>query len=117
MEKVTIVINEGPGSLKSWNALRLAAALLGEKLKVYIFLLDDGTFIAKGGQKPVAGLSELNLAKKLEELIGMGAEVQACGVCATARGLEDKELVTGIPIVSMVDLARAIKNSTRVIVF
>lgn len=117
MEKATIVINEGPGNLKAWNALRLASALLGEKFKVYIFLLDDGTFMAKVGQKPVAGLSELNLAKKLEELIEMGAEVQACGVCASARGLEDKDLVAGIPIVSMVDLAKAIKDSSRVLVF
>ena len=117
MEKVTLIINEGPTSLKAWNALRLAAGLLGEKMQVTIFLLDDGTYVAKSGQSPVPGLSELNLAKKLEELVSMGVKVLACGVCTSARGLEEKELVAGIPVVSMVDLAKSIKESSRVLVF
>ncbi len=117
MDNVTIIINEGPGSLKAWNALRLAAALIGEKISVLLFLLDDGTYIAKGDQKPVTGLAELDLAKKLKELMEMGARVQACGVCTNARGLKGEELVPGVPVVSMVDLAKAVKESRQVLVF
>ena len=117
MEKATLIVNEGPGSLKAWNALRLAAALVGEKFQVTIFLMDDGTYVAKVGQNPVPGLSELNLAKKLEELISMGVKVLACGVCINARGMEEKELLAGVPVVSMVDLAKSIKESSRVLVF
>ena len=117
MDKITIVINEGPGSLKAWNALRLAGALVGEGVSVHLFLLDDGVYIAKVDQKPVSGLSELNLAGRLEELMGLGVTVQACGVCANARGLKAEEYIPGIPIVSIVDLARSIKESRQVLVF
>jgi sulfur relay (sulfurtransferase) complex TusBCD TusD component (DsrE family) len=47
----------------------------------------------------------------------MGVKVLACGVCTSARGLEEKELLAGVPVVSMVDLGKSIKESSRVLVF
>ena len=117
MERVTIIVNESPGSVKAWNAIRLAAALRGEGLDVYVFLMHDGTYAAVKGQEPVEGLRELNLADKLGELLELGAQVACCSLCANARGLKQEHLIEGVFIASMVDLAKSIKQSRHVITF
>lgn len=117
MERVTLIVNEGPGSLKAWNAARLAAALVGEGMEVYVFLMHDGTYAALKGQEPVDGLREMNLAGKLQELRDLGVQVACCSLCANARGLKQEHLIEGVFIASLVDLAKSIKQSRHVITF
>lgn len=117
MERVTLIIQEGPGNMKAWNGLRLAAGLIGEGMDVYMFLLQDGTYAALKGQKPVDGLKEFDLAGKITELIGFGVQVQCCSLCAEARGISADDLVEGVSMASMIDLARSIKESKHVISF
>lgn len=115
MERVTLIITEGPGSMRAWNALRLAAALVAQDMEVRIFLLDDGPYCAVRGQRPADGLREFNLAAKIEELLGFGIKVQCCSLCTEARGINESMLVDGVEIASTVDLARSIKESKHVI--
>ncbi|MFQ5823879.1 MAG: DsrE/DsrF/TusD sulfur relay family protein [bacterium] len=117
MEKITIIINEGNSSMKTWNALRIAGGMLGVDIEVEIFLLDDGVLIGKKGQQQVEGLKELNLAAKIKDLITMDVKVNACGTCLNAKGITQEDLVEGIKISTMMDLAKSIKDSKRVISF
>lgn len=115
MERVTLIVNHGPGDVSSYNAMRLAAALTAEDFDVYVFLFQDGTYAAKKGQSPVAGLAELNLEQKLTELLELGVQVACCGTCADARGLTADDLIEGVHIGSLMDLSRSIKQSKHVI--
>lgn len=115
MERITLVVNEGPGSVRAWNAMRLAAGLMAEKFEIFMFLLHDGTYCAKRGQNPIPGLAELNMEKKIRELMDYGVKVMCCSVCADARGITSNDVIEGVPIASIVDLAKSIAVSKHVI--
>lgn len=117
MEKITLIITEGPGSLKAWNATRAAAAFKGVDMTVVIFLMDDGVYNAKEKQEPVDGLREMNTAKKLQELIGLGIEIIICGTCQKARGLQESEFIKGVKLGSMMDMAKSVKESKASLTF
>jgi sulfur relay (sulfurtransferase) complex TusBCD TusD component (DsrE family) len=53
----------------------------------------------------------------LGELIALGVEVRACGTCLNSRGLKEEELIEGVIIGKMLDLARWVQGSSRVINF
>jgi len=75
MEKITIIVNDPPyGTEKAYNALRYASALVASHVGVNLFLLADGTAVAKGGQKTPTGY--YNTANMLRELIAKGVKVK-----------------------------------------
>ncbi|MEW5901198.1 MAG: DsrE family protein [Acidobacteriota bacterium] len=116
METVTLIISDAPyGVEKPWNALRLAQALVATKQKVNIFLLGDGVALAKKGQQTPAGY--YNLSQMLGELVVLGAQVRACGTCINSRGIKKDELVEGVEVGKMLDLARWIEASAKVVTF
>jgi len=117
MDKITIVLNEGPGSMRTWNGLRVAEGAVGSDMDVDIFLFDASVYAAKKGQNPPKGLSELNLATRFDDLIKSGVTVNACGTCVKAGGLEKDEIVDGINICSVIDLCNSMKTSKHVLVF
>ncbi len=96
---------------RAWNALRLASASASAavKSKVNVFLLGDAVSLAKERQNPPEGY--YNLEKMLRELIKIGVRVRACGTCLAARGLNQKDLVEGTEIGTMMGLAKWIKES------
>ncbi len=83
---------------------------------VTIFLMDDGVFVKKG-QEPVDGLRELDMATKFKELMEMGIEVVICGTCQKARGLQEAELIEGVKLGSMMDMAKSVKGSKATLTF
>ena len=116
MENITMIINDAPyGIEKPWNALRLAKALLVVKQKINIFLMGDAVGLAKKDQQTPTGY--YNLAQMLGELAALGAEVRACGTCVNSRGIKEAELVEGVVIGKMLDLARWVAGSPKVVTF
>lgn len=116
MDMITLIIQDPPyGTEKPWNALRLAQALITTEDRVNIFLLGDSVGMAKMGQEVPAGY--YNLSKMLEQLVAKGADVQTCGTCCKARGLKTEDLIHGVVIGVMADLARWVKESQQVITF
>lgn len=116
METVTLIVNTAPyGTEGPYNAFRLATALRALGTKVRVFLMADGILSAKKGQKVPAGY--YNTEKMLAELIEKGAEARLCGTCCGARGVTQEEVVEGAQIGGMVDLARWVKESEKVISF
>ncbi len=119
METLTIILQSAPyGDEKTWNALRLAKALITVTIgmKVNIFLLGDAVTTAKRGQKPPEGY--YNLEKMLNELAGQGVEVVACRTCVSARGLTQEDLTEGVRVGTTVgDLAKWVEESQKVLSF
>lgn len=118
METVTIIINEAPyGKERAWNALRFAAASVSSavRMNVNIFLLEDGVSVARKGQNPPKGY--YNLEEMLKDLITMGVKVRVCGTCARSRGLTKEDLIVGVEMGTMVDLANWVKESQKVLTF
>jgi tRNA 2-thiouridine synthesizing protein D len=80
MTTLTIIIQDPPYAEgnKAWHALRLAGASMVEGMAVQVSLLEQGVEIARRGQRPPEG--HTNLEDLLNELIerGLKAEGAAC---------------------------------------
>jgi len=115
-EAVTLIINGAAyGRETAWNALRLAQAMKVKDIKTNIFLLEDGVTVAKKGQRPPTGY--YNLESMLTQLIRSGVKVRACGTCLQARGLSRDDLVPGVEVGNLLELADWVKESKSVLSF
>jgi len=117
MERAVVIINEAPSSLRAWNGFRLSAALIGADMKVEVFLLNDGAFCALKGQNPPDEIAGQNTGAKIKELLGLGARIRLCTQCAQTRGISEGSVLEGVDWVSMVDLAKSIRESNKVVSF
>ena len=89
------IINDPPyGSERSYNGLRLAAAIAKrEDEAVRIFLMADAVGCAVAGQVLPDGYYHLD--RLLSSAIRRGAEVGLCGTCMDARAVAEEKLVEG----------------------
>lgn len=87
------VVNTAPhGSEGPYNAFRLAEALALREEHVEVFLLGDAVQAARAGQDPR-------------------------GACCFARGLTESELIPGVRVAPVHDLAVATMRGDKVISF
>src|SRR3989338_1165309 len=98
MDKMTVILNEGPTTMRSWNGIRLAGGLLDVNIEAEIILFDEAVFCAKKAQNPPEELKGLDLAKKLADLIKLGVKVLVCGSCCELKGLKKEELIDNAEI-------------------
>ncbi len=117
MDKISIILNEGPNTMRSWNGLRLAGGLLDVNLQTEIILFDEAIFCAKKGQRPPEDLEGLNLGQKFSDLIKLGVKILVCGSCCELKGLKKEELIEGAEVCCLTDVANAIKTSNQTLVF
>lgn len=118
METLTIVLNGPPyGDERILNALRLAKSLVSAaiRMNVKIYLLGDAVAAAKKGQKTPEGYP--NMEKILWELVEKGVEIVACSTCASARGLAEKDVIEGVQIGTIMQLAHWLKESQGALSF
>jgi uncharacterized protein involved in oxidation of intracellular sulfur len=116
--RVLIVINDAPyGSEKAYNALRLALTLKKEHADtdIQIFLMADAVLCALPNQKTPDGY--YNLERMFKGLVSKGVQVKACGTCADARGIRDLNLVAGIELSTMSELAQWVVQADKVLTF
>lgn len=115
---VLLIINDAPyGSEKAYNALRLAMTLQKEHAEVAIrvFLMADAVACALPSHKTPDGY--YNLERMFKGLINRGAQVKACGTCADARGIRGLQLIDGIELSTMSQLAQWAVEADKVITF
>ncbi len=117
MDKMTVILNEGPSTMRSWNGIRLAGGLLDVNIGSEIILFDEAVFCAKKAQNPPEELKGLNLAQKLLDLIKLDVKVLVCGSCCELKGLKKEELIEGAEVCCLTDVANAIKTSKQTLVF
>lgn len=117
MSATLLILNDPPyGSERSYNALRLARALLEKGAgNVRVFLMGDAASCAHGGQKVPQGY--YNIADMLGAVIRRSGEVSVCGSCMDARGISTDELVSGAQRGSMDVLSTWTIEADKVIVF
>lgn len=116
--KILFVVNDPPyGTERSYNALRLAGALVRHdpQPEVTVFLLADAVSCAKRGQKVPQGFYNIELMVK--SVLRGGGEVLLCGTCLDARGLVEAELVEGTRRSSLDALAEQSLAADRVLTF
>jgi len=112
-----ILLFESPYQYDSADhAYEIARAALRKGHKVNIFLMMDGVY------NPITYQNTENLRTrpifdKLKELIGMGARVTMCRVCAEVRGVVDEMLPEGVDVGGIYDLADMVAESDVVINF
>jgi len=111
----TVVITEAPyGREKAYSAVRFALTSLPDRHKVNLFLIQDGVYVAKKGQNPPASSK---FGSYIDEVIKEAAEVKVCTRCSEARGLTDKDFLTGVKLATMHDLVDWTATVDKVMVF
>jgi uncharacterized protein involved in oxidation of intracellular sulfur len=83
--------------------------------KVNIFLLGDAVIVAKAGQETPKGY--YNLGEMIKDILSKGGKVLACGTCIKARGIKAEELLEGVQVGRMIELANWIKESDKALTF
>lgn len=115
MSSILFILNDPPyGTERSFNALRLAKALVGKGSEVSVFLMADAVACAKAGQKVPQGFYNLELMVKA---VARKGEVLLCGTCMDARGIGDDELIEGTRRGTLDELAERTLAAERVLVF
>jgi uncharacterized protein involved in oxidation of intracellular sulfur len=112
------IINDSPyGTERTYNALRLALALLKKEpeTEVTVFLMADSVVGAKTGQKTPDGY--YNVERMLRRVVAGNGRVLLCGTCMDARGLDDAALIAGARRSTMDELAAATIAADKVMVF
>ncbi len=115
--RVLIVANDAPyGSERTYNALRLAGALVQSEpdLELTLFLLGDAVACAKAGQSTPQGY--YNVERMLIPIVRKGL-VLACETCLAARGLAAGQLAEGCRPAKLGELANLVLDSEKVLTF
>jgi uncharacterized protein involved in oxidation of intracellular sulfur len=115
---ILILINDAPyGTEKAYNAFRLAMALQKDhaQVQVNIFLMADAVTCGLPGQNTPQGY--YNIERMIKSVANKGGKIKACGTCADARGIKDLELIGGVEISNMAELAKWTVEADKVFTF
>ena len=117
MDQIVIIINDAPyGSERPYQALRLADALLKieDELDLTVYLTNDAVLCAKTGQQTPTGY--YNVERMLKPVLRRGS-VQACRTCLEARGITKEELMEGVIVNTLGELAQVTLEADKVLVY
>jgi uncharacterized protein involved in oxidation of intracellular sulfur len=109
------IFNDSPyGNQRSYNGLRLAAAL-SRKAGVRVFLLGDGVLCGVAGFRPAN--ADYNPQELLRAVAATGASIAACGTCMEARGIASESLIAEVRRSTMDELVSWTEECEKVISF
>jgi uncharacterized protein involved in oxidation of intracellular sulfur len=117
MQKILITLNASPyGSERTLSGLRLGLAMTGSEAKpqLRIFMLSDAVVTGLTGQIVSNGAS---LGEMVQELLEAGAEISVCRTCMQARGISEVDLIQGVRVGTMPELADLTLASDKIISF
>jgi len=102
VKSLLIMLSKDPYSFEEPNlALDLVSNLKEDNVDVNIFLIEDGVFIARKGQKPTDGV---NIGEKLKKLIDRGVKVLVEDISLRARGLSPLKIMENVRISNLDEL-------------
>ena len=115
--QILIILNDAPyGHERTFQGLRLADALIKveEELDLTVYLSNDAVLCAKRNQQTPSGY--YNVERMMKPLLRRGS-VLACRTCAEARGLAPEELVEGVRVTTLGELAQLTLEADKVLVY
>lgn len=119
MQTVLIIIHAPPyGSERMLSGLRLATAIAGQEMDTVdlrLFMMSDAVTI--GLSNHASGELGGGLPQILEDLVRRGAQVRLCRTCVQARGMAELELIPGVLIGTMPELAEWTLAADKTITF
>jgi len=104
---ILILINDAPyGTEKAYNALRLAMALQKDHptVQANVFLMADAVSCAVPNQNTPQGY--YNIERMVKSVASKGGKIKACGTCADARGIRNLQLMDGVEVSNIAELAQ-----------
>lgn len=111
--KYLFILNDAPyGSQRTYNGLRLAAAL-SRKSEIRVFLLGDGVLCGLAGLNPAH--ADYNPQEMLRAISATGATIAACGTCMEARGIPSESLIAEVRRSSLDELVAWTEECEKVI--
>jgi len=116
--KIVFILNDPPyGTERIYNGLRLAHALSASdsETEITVFLMADAVIAANAGQKTPDGY--YNAERMLRRVLAGNGKVLVCGTCMDARGLDEASLMEGARRSTMAELAGAVREADKVLVF
>lgn len=118
MQKILLIIHAPPyGSERCLSALRLALALMGrerDQPQLEIYLMSDATVLGLPGQQDASGST---LQDMVEQLVGQQVPIKVCKTCAGNRGLLSLQLISGVTVGTLAEMAEAAMQADKVITF
>ena len=115
---IVMILNHAPyGSEMTFNALRMAMALQATEPKpeLSLSLMADAVFCGMPNQMTPQGY--YNIERMIKSLISKGAKVRACSSCVQARGLMELDLLEGVEMSTMPELAAQVAAADKVLTF
>ncbi len=115
---ILILINDAPyGTEKAYNAFRLAMAIQKDhpQVQVNVFLMADAVGCGIPNQNTPQGY--YNIERMIKSVVLKGGKIKACGTCADARGIKNIQLIEGIEVSNMAELAKWSVEADKVFTF
>ncbi|MFA4922953.1 MAG: DsrE family protein [Ignavibacteriaceae bacterium] len=115
---ILFLINDAPyGTEKAYNAFRLAMALQKDHhtVQVNVFLMADAVGCGIPNQTTPQGY--YNIERMVKFVLSKGGKIKACGTCLDARGFRSLQLIEGVEISNMTELARWSVDADKVFTF
>lgn len=115
---ILILINDAPyGTEKAYNAFRLAMAVQKDhtEVQVNVFLMADAVGCGIPNQSTAQGY--YNIERMIKSVVNKGGKIKACGTCLDARGLKNMQLIDGVEVSNMAELAKWTVEADKVFTF
>ena len=84
-------------------------------MQINIFLMADAVGCGIPNQTTPQGY--YNIERMVKSVASKGGKVKACGTCADARGIRNLQLVEGVEISNMAELAQWTVEADKVFTF
>ena len=119
MQSILIIINAPAyGNERMLSALRLATALAGQELETVdlrVFMMSDAVTVALPNQSSAQAGG--GLQQMLESLVEHGVQIKLCKTCIQTRGMNDLDLISGVSIGTLPELAQWTFAADKIISF
>lgn len=115
---ILILINDAPyGTGKAYNAFRLAMAIQKDHqaVTVNVFLMADAVGCGIPNHNTAQGY--YNIERMMKSVVLKGGKIKACGTCADARGIKNLQLIEGVEVSNMAELAKWSVEADKVFTF
>ena len=112
-----ILLNTSPYTFQNSHTFYdLCKAALAKGYDVKVFLFVDGVNNAKLNQDPDP---EIPMNQKFAELANEGVQFQACGLCTSARGFDQRgsDFVESVEVSGLTEFAEQIGEADRFVSF